>query len=71
MTSRTKMGDIRFLTMLRIVMERTEDEELSKLLEEYLKNNEELWSDAHAHDFYTFGTTLAKEWIANHKSQQV
>ena len=32
MTSRTKMGDIRFLTMLRVVMERTEDEELRTCL---------------------------------------
>ena len=33
MTSRTKLGDIRFLTMLRVVMERTEDEELRIQLE--------------------------------------
>lgn len=68
MTSRTKLGDIRFLTMLRVVMERTEDEELRKQLEEFLKNNEELWSDAHEKDFYTFATTLAKEWLASNQS---
>lgn len=68
MTSRTKLGDIRFLTMLRVVMERTEDEELRIQLEEYLKNNEELWSDVHEDDFYTFATTLAKEWMASRKS---
>ena len=67
MTSRTKMGDIRFLTMLRVVMERTEDEELRIQLEEYLKNNEELWSDVHEDDFYTFATTLAKEWLTSRK----
>lgn len=64
----TELGDIRFLTMLRVVMERTEDEELRKQLEEYLQNNEELWSDAHQEDFYTFATTLAKEWLASHQS---
>ena len=68
MTSRTKLGDIRFLTMLRVVMERTEDEELRTQLEEYLQNNEELWSDAHKNDFYDFATTLAKEWMASHLS---
>lgn len=67
MTSRTKMGDIRFLTMLRVVMQRTEDEALRLQMEEYLKNNEELWSDVHEKDFYTFATTLAKEWLANQK----
>ena len=68
MTSRTKMGDIRFLTMLRVVMERTEDEELRTQLEEFLKNSEELWSDVHQDDFYTFATTLAKEWLASYQS---
>lgn len=68
MTSRTKLGDIRFLTMLRVVMEQTEEEVLRLQLEEYLKNNEELWSDVHEKDFYTFATTLAKEWLASHQS---
>lgn len=68
MTSRIKMGDISFLTMLRVVMERTEDQELRIQLEEYLKNNEELWSDAHKDDFYNFATAIAKEWLANHQS---
>lgn len=68
MTSRTKMGDIRALTLIRVVLERTEDEALRTQLEAYLQNNEELWSDVHQDDFYTFATTLAKEWIASHKS---
>nr|WP_296087656.1 hypothetical protein [uncultured Prevotella sp.] len=37
-------------------------------LEEYLQNNEELWDDAHIADFYTFATTLAKEWLASNQS---
>ena len=64
------LGDIRALTLIRVVLERTEDEELRNQLEEYLQNNEELWDDAHIADFYTFATTLAKEWLGqviNHK----
>ena len=65
---RKDLGDIRALTLIRIVLERTEDEELRNQLEEYLQNNEELWNDAHIADFYTFATTLAKEWLASHQS---
>lgn len=64
----TDLGDIRALTLIRVVLERTEDEELRKQLEAYLQNNEELWSDAHQNDFYDFATTLAKEWLASHQS---
>ena len=62
------LGDIRALTLIRVVLERTENEELRKQLEEYLQNKEELWLDSHKEDFYTFATTLAKEWIASHQS---
>ena len=62
------LGDIRALTLIRVVLERTENEELRNQLEEYLQNNEELWSDAHVKDFYTFATTLAKEWLASNQS---
>ena len=65
---RKDLGDIRALTLIRVVLERTEDEELRNKLEEYLKNNEELWDDAHIADFYTFATTLAKEWLASCQS---
>lgn len=65
---RKDLGDIRALTLIRVVLERTEDEELRNKLEEYLKNNEELRSDAHVKDFYGFATTLAKEWLASHQS---
>ena len=65
---RKDLGDIRALTLIRVVLERTEDEELRNKLEEYLQNNEELWDDAHMADFYTFATTLAKEWLASHQS---
>lgn len=65
---RKDLGDIRALTLIRVVLERTEDEELRNKLEEYLQNNEELWDDAHMADFYTFATTLAKEWLANNQS---
>ena len=65
---RKDLGDIRALTIIIVVLERTEDEELRNQLEEYLQNNEELWSDAHVKDFYTFATTLAKEWLASHQS---
>ena len=64
----TELGDIRALTLIRVVLERTEDEKLRNQLEEYLQNNEELWSDAHKNDFYDFATTLAKEWMASHQS---
>ena len=62
------LGDIRALTLIRVVLERTENEELRKQLEEYLQNKEELWLDSHKEDFYTFATTLAKEWLASHQS---
>ena len=62
------LGDIRALTLIRVVLERTENEELRNQLEEYLQNNEELWDDAHMADFYTFTTTLAKEWLASNQS---
>ena len=65
---RKELGDIRALTLIRVVLERTEDEELRNQLEEYLQNNEELRSDAHKKDFYGFATTLAKEWLASHQS---
>ena len=65
---RKDLGDIRALTLIRVVLELTEDEELRNKLEEYLKNNEELWDDAHMADFYTFATTLAKEWLASNQS---
>ena len=62
------LGDIRARTLIRVVLERTEDQELREQLQEYLQNNEELWSDAHKKDFYGFATTLAKEWLASHQS---
>ena len=62
------LGDIRALTLIRVVLERTEDEELRNQLEEYLQNNKELWTDAHQEDFYTFATSLAKEWLASCQS---
>ena len=65
---RKDLGDIRGLTLIKVVLERTEDQELRKQLLEYLQNNEELWDDAHMADFYTFATTLAKEWLASHQS---
>ena len=37
------LGDIRALTLIRVVLERTENEELRNQLEEYLQTNEELW----------------------------
>ena len=46
------LGDIRALTLIRVVLERTENEELRNQLEEYLQTNEELWSDVHQKDFY-------------------
>lgn len=61
------LGDIRALTLIRVVLERTENEELRNQLEEYLQNKEELWLDSHKEDFYTFATTLAKEWLASHQ----
>ena len=65
---RKDLGDIRALTLIRVVLERTEDQELRYQLMEYLQNDGELWSDAHKEDFYTFATTLAKEWLASHQS---
>ena len=65
---RKKMGDDGALTLIRVVLERTEDQELREQLLEFLQNNEELWSDAHEKDFYGFATTLAKEWLASHQS---
>ena len=65
---RKDLGDIRALTLIRVVLERTENEELRVQLQEYLQNKEELWLDSHKEDFYTFATTLAKEWIASHQS---
>ena len=62
------LGDIRALTLIRVVLERTENEELRVQLQEYLLNNEVLWDDAHIADFYTFATTLAKEWLASNQS---
>ena len=65
---RKDLGDIRALTLIRVVLERTEDQEQREQLQEYLQNNEELWDDAHMADFYTFATTLAKEWLASNQS---
>ena len=65
---RKNWGDDGALTLIRVVLERTEDQELREQLLEFLQNNEELWSDAHVIDFYTFATTLAKEWLASHQS---
>lgn len=65
---RKDLGDIRALTLIRVVLERTEDQELREQLQEYLQTNEELWSDVHQKDFYDLATTLAKEWIASHQS---
>lgn len=65
---RKNWGDDGALTLIRVVLERTEDQELRYQLMEYLQNNEELRSDAHKKDFYDFATTLAKEWIASHQS---
>lgn len=65
---RKNWGDDGALTVIKVVLERTEDQELRYQLLEYLQNNEELWSDAHKEDFYTFATTLAKEWLASNQS---
>ena len=65
---RKDLGDIRALTLIRVVLERTEYLELRKQLQEYLQNDEELRSDALKKDFYGFATTLAKEWLASHQS---
>ena len=65
---RKDLGDIRSLTLIRVVLERTENEELRVQLQEYLQNNEEQSDDAHIADFYTFATTLAKEWLASNQS---
>lgn len=65
---RKNWGDDGALTVIKVVLERTEDQELRYQLMEYLQNNGELWSDAHKEDFYTFATTLAKEWLASNQS---
>ena len=65
---RKNWGDDGALTLIRVVLERTEDQELRYQLMEYLQNNGELWSDVHKEDFYTFATTLAKEWLASNQS---
>ena len=65
---RKDLGDNGALTLIKVVLERTEDQELRKQLLEYLQNNEELWDDAHMADFYTYATTLAKEWLASRQS---
>ena len=65
---RKNWGDDGALTLIRVVLERTEDQELREQLLEFLQNNEELWSDAHVKDFYDFATTLAKEWLASNQS---
>lgn len=65
---RKNWGDDGALTLIRVVLERTENQELRYQLMEYLQNNGELWSDVHKEDFYTFATTLAKEWLASHQS---
>ena len=65
---RKNFGDDGALTLIRVVLERTEDQELREQLLEFLQNNEELWSDAHVKYFYTFATTLAKEWLASNQS---
>lgn len=65
---RKDLGDIRALTLIRVVLERTEDQELREQLLEFLQNNGELWSDVHKEDFYTFATTLANEWLASNQS---
>ena len=65
---RKNLGDDGALTLIKVVLERTENQELRYQLLEFLQNNEELRSDAHKKDFYDFATTLAKEWIASHQS---
>ena len=65
---RKNWGDDGALTLIKVVLERTEDQELREQLLEFLQNNEELWDDAHMADFYTFATTLAKEWLASNQS---
>ena len=49
---RKNWGDDGALTLIRVVLERTEDQELREQLLEFLQNNEELRSDAHKKDFY-------------------
>ena len=65
---RKNWGDDGALTLIKVVLERTEDQELREQLLEFLQNNEELRSDAHKKDFYGFATTLAKEWLASNQS---
>ena len=68
MKSKKGADDNRALTLIKVVLERTEDQELRYKLMEYLQNNEELWDDAHKADFYTFATNLAKEWLTSNQS---
>ena len=65
---RKNWGDDGALTLIKVVLERTEDQELREQLLEFLQNNEELRSDAHKKDLYGFATTLAKEWLASNQS---
>ena len=65
---RKNWGDDGALTLIKVVLERTEDQELREQLLEFLQNNEELRSDVHKEDFYGFATTLAKEWLASNQS---
>ena len=60
-------GDNKMLSVLKLAIESTDNNNLSASLSEYLQNNKELWSDAHEDDFYTFAQTLAKEWLSSHK----
>lgn len=39
----TELGDLSALTLIRVVLERTEDEELRIQLEEYLQKNENIF----------------------------
>lgn len=70
MTSRKNVGDIRHLVVLKVMIEVCNsgltDDQCGDLLE-YLKHNEELWSDENKNDFYNVATKLAKKWIENHK----
>ena len=65
---RKNWGDDGALTLIKVVLERTEDQELRERRLEFLQSNKELWSDAHKKDFHTFATTLAKEWLASNQS---
>lgn len=63
-------GDNKMLSVLKLAIESTDNNNLSASLSEYLQNNKELWSDAHEDDFYTFAQTLAKEWLSSHKGME-